>query len=225
VLFEIKGLRDWTADAIYRYLEPPRTTPLLLLDGTPAPGFAPTNVVDALNYSRLDMEQLSGNVLITDFGEAFFRNNVPEGLGTPVSFPSPEMLFGYPPSYAVDLWALGCLVFEIYTFRVLIPTAFGSHEEALAMATETIGALPEEWQESYYDKERLLANVEWKHRWFDDQIKRERTLDSQIRKHVPELSQDQHTTFLQLLESVLVFQPSRRLAAAEVGKHAWFTYE
>ncbi|KAF1954237.1 kinase-like protein [Byssothecium circinans] len=226
VLFEITGFHAWTEDEIYRYLGPPKTAPLLLLDGTPAPAFAPTHVVDALDYSHLNMEQLSSNVLIVDFGEAFFQDNVPKGLGTPVSFSGPELLFGYPPSYAVDLWALGCLIFEIHTFRLLVPTAFGSPHEALAMAIETVGALPEEWRDSYYDRNNLVeANPGEKHRWFDDQLQRTRTLDSQILKLLPGLSQDQHATFVQLLKSILVFEPSHRLPAAEVGKHPWFTCE
>ncbi|KAH8686625.1 hypothetical protein GQ44DRAFT_638726 [Phaeosphaeriaceae sp. PMI808] len=45
---------------------------------------------------------------------------------SPASFSAPELLFRYQPSCAVDLWALGCLIFQIHTFRVLIPTFFGS---------------------------------------------------------------------------------------------------
>jgi serine/threonine-protein kinase SRPK3 len=227
VLFEITGLQDWTEDEIYRYLGPPKTAPLLLLDGTPAPAFAPTHVVDALDYSHLNMEHLSSNVLITDFGEAFFKDNVPKGLGTPASFSAPELLFGYQPSCAVDLWALGCLIFEIHTFRVLIPTIFGSDQEALAMAIETVGALPEAWQDSFYDKDNSLEaeNPGKKRQWFDDQIQRTRTLDSQILEELPGLSQHQHATFLQLLKSILVFEPSRRLPAAEVTKHPWCVCE
>jgi len=222
VLFEIIGLQDWTEDEIYRYLGPPKTDPLLFLDGTSAQPFAPTNVVDALDYSHLDMKYLSSNVLITDFGEAFFTDDVPKGLGTPASFSAPELLFGYQPSCAVDLWALGCLIFEIFTFRVLIPTFFGSDLEALAMAIETVGALPEAWYNSFYDKDSLkVTNPGEKHRWFDDQIQRTRTLDSHMLEDLPELSQDQHATFLQLLKSILVFEPSRRLPAVEVAKHPW----
>ena len=169
---------------------------------------------------------MSGNVLIVDFGEAFFKDNVPKGLGTPVSFAGPEMLFGYPPSYAVDLWALGCLIFEIHTFRVLIPTAFGSSMEALAIAIETVGALPEEWQDSYCDKDNPLeANPGEKHRFFDNQIQRARALDSQMFEQMPGLSKDQQVTFLQLLKSILVFEPSHRLSAAEIVKHPWFICE
>lgn len=183
MLFEIPGLHDWTEDDIHRYLGPPKTAPLLLLDGAPAPAFAPTHVVDALDYSQLSTEQLSSNVLIADFSAAFSHDNAPKGLGTAASFAGPELRFGYPPSPAVDLWALGCLIFEIHTFRVLVPTAFGSSEEALAVATETVGALPEEWRDSYDSP--LEANAGEKHRWFDDQIPRARTLDSQILAQLP----------------------------------------
>jgi serine/threonine-protein kinase SRPK3 len=173
------------------------------------------------------MEHLSSNVLITDFGEAFFKDNVPKGLGTPASFSAPELCFGYQPSCAVDLWALGCLIFEIHTFRVLVPTIFGSDQEALAMAIETVGALPEAWQHSFYDKDNSLEieNPGEKHQWFGDQIQRTRTLDSQILEELPGLSQDEHATFLQLLKSILVFEPSRRLPATEVAKHRWFACE
>lgn len=134
----------------------PKTAPLLLLDGTPAPAFAPTHVVDAIDYSNLDMEHLSSNVLITDFGESFFKDNAPKGLGTPASFSAPELCFGYQLLCTVDIWALGCLIFEIHAFRVLVPTLFGSDQEALAMAIETVGALPEVWRNSFYGKDNFL---------------------------------------------------------------------
>ena len=94
------------------------------------------------------------------------------------------------------------------------------------MAVETIGALPEEWQDLYHDKDNPLeANLGEKHRWFDGQIQRTRILDSQIHKQMPGLSQDQHATFLKLLKSLLIFEPSHRLPAVEVGKHHWFICE
>lgn len=189
LLFRIKDIQDWTEDEVYQYLGQPKTEPLLLRDGTPAPSFAPTHVVDALDYSHLNMEQLSSNTLIIDFGEAFFEDDVPEWLGTPMSFHGPELFFGYSPSYAADLWALGCLTFEIYTFRLLIPTGFGTSLEALGIAIETIGAPPEAWQKSYYEGDGFMDDPPSKnHTFFDKEIQRTRTLESQILKLMPELS-------------------------------------
>ena len=67
VLFEITGFQDWTIDQIYCHLGHPKKAPLLLLDGRPAPAFAPKEVVDAIDYSLLTTEHLSSNILITDF--------------------------------------------------------------------------------------------------------------------------------------------------------------
>jgi len=223
VLFEIADFQNWTEDEVYRYLGPPKTDPLLQLDGTPAPAFAPAHVVDALDYSHLNMEYLSSSILITDFGEAFFKDNAPKGLGAPATFSAPELLFGYQPSCAIDLWALGCLIFQIHTLRVLIPTVFGSYEESVALAIETIGALPEPWRESFYDKEKPLVDIPGrKHRWFDNRLERTRSLGSQVLKELPEISQDQHNTLVQLLEGILVFEPSHRLSAAEIVVNPWF---
>jgi serine/threonine-protein kinase SRPK3 len=115
------------------------------------------------NFNRtpstlLNLDLTHSNVLfeITDLN-SWTEDEIYRYLGPPRTARNSCVLlwsgvaFGYPPSYAVDLWALGCLIFEIHTFHLLIPT-FGSSEEALAMAIETVGALPEEWQESYYDK-------------------------------------------------------------------------
>lgn len=70
------------------------------------------------------------------------------------------------------------------------------------MVIEIVGALPEEWQNSYYDKDNpLKANPCEKHRWFDDQIQRAPILDTQILKQMPELSPNEQDTFLQLLKA------------------------
>lgn len=154
-------------------------------------------------------------------------DNVPEALGTPPSFVAPELAFGYQPSYAVDLWALGCLIFELHTYRVLIPTIFGSVDESIAMATETIGALPEAWLHSFYDKEEsfIPESPDEKHYWFNEKVERTRTLESHIRKDLPDFSQDQRTALLRVLNSLLVWEPNSRLPAAEVATDPWFESE
>jgi serine/threonine-protein kinase SRPK3 len=226
VVFEIENIRNWTEEELRRHLGPPKTEPLLFLDGSPAPAFAPAHIVDTLDYSNLDMAKLSPKLLMTDFGEAFFINDPPKALGTPVAFSAPELLFGYPPSCVADLWALGCLLFEIHTFGILLPVFFGTSGEALGMSIETIGALPEAWRGLYHNQDIDLEDKPGKkHRWFDDTIERTRLLDSQIREELPSLSQPQQAALVQLLKSLLVFEPSQRLPAREVGRHPWFTAE
>ncbi|KAF2813400.1 kinase-like protein, partial [Mytilinidion resinicola] len=128
VLFDIKDLQQWSEVETYQHL------------GTPEAA------VSAISYSNFNIGLLSGGIRIADFGEAFYTNSPPAGLGTPASYFAPEMLFGYQPSPASDVWALGCLIFEMHTSRIFAPTGFGTVVEALGITIEALGALPEAWQ-------------------------------------------------------------------------------
>ena len=223
VVFEIKDMRNWTEVELRQNLGPPRTEPLLFLDGSPVPGFAPAHIVEPLDYTSLDMGKLSPKLLMTDFGEAFFIKDPPKELGTPVAYAAPELLFGYSPSCAADLWSLGCLLFEIHAFGILLPVFWGTPGEAIGEAIEMIGALPDSWRRSYFDQDVDLEDKPGKkHAWFDHTIQRPYTLESQLRNDTPELSQPQRDVLLQLLKCLLVFEPSQRLPACKVRRHPWF---
>jgi serine/threonine protein kinase len=125
-----------------------------------------------------------------------------------------------------DVWALGCLIFEMHTSRILVPIGFGTVMEALGIMVEALGALPEAWQGSWCDEANPLTSKPGKkHIWFDDQIQRTRLLDSQVRKALPELSLEELDLLLDLLRGALSYEPSHRLTAAEVARHPWFACE
>lgn len=219
VLFQIEGIHDWTEEEIYQNLGPLKTEPLLCEDGTPSPPFAPRDVVEPLDYSNFDWSKLSSTPFLADFGEAFFVDKPPEGLGTPLMFTAPELLFGYSPSCAVDLWALGCLVYEITTREWLLPILFHWDPELLFMAIDTIGALPRRWRYLFYDKK---FDLEYHPRWFDNRVKRGRWLDTLIKERTPDQSSKEQSALIDLLHKLLVFEPSHRATAAEIAKHPWF---
>ena len=45
-----------------------------------------------------------------DFGEAFFKDSVPDTLHTPLAVRAPEIIFGDTFDRRVDMWSAGCLV-------------------------------------------------------------------------------------------------------------------
>jgi serine/threonine-protein kinase PRP4 len=63
-------------------------------------------------------------VKIADFGSAF-RIHDPDNDPTPylVSrfYRAPEIVLGLRYDFAIDVWAVGCCLFELYTGRVLFP--------------------------------------------------------------------------------------------------------
>lgn len=94
---------------------------------------------------------LSPSPKIIDFGVALHHGVSSLAMGTPKSYRAPELLFHSSRSKASDVWALGCLLFEIRTGRPLF--AFNSHttrSKMMLIWVEVLGGhLPDEWQPKF----------------------------------------------------------------------------
>ncbi|KAI1264429.1 kinase-like domain-containing protein [Xylariaceae sp. FL1019] len=62
--------------------------------------------------------------VITDFGEAFFASEAPKATGIPLPYNAPENLFEYGPGLEIDLWSLGCTLYEVRTRDQLFGAGF-----------------------------------------------------------------------------------------------------
>lgn len=221
ILFEIKNFDGSTENEVYQYLGKPRMVTLRLLSGAPAGPQGPGKIVEAVQYSKIGAKQLTGNVRIIDFGESFFLSQPPPRLlGTPAGYFAPEMLFGYSASAASDVWALGCLIFEVHAFRPLICVFFGRLDEALSGVAHTIGPVPRAWQHSYYDKS-VQKNFQQNHPWFDASDLRH-PLQSLLSQIEPHLTPNEAANLLGLLKGCLEYEPKYRLSADQVAKHLYF---
>jgi serine/threonine-protein kinase SRPK3 len=223
VVFELSDFKSWTEAQIYEYLGVPRTAPLHLHDGSRPGNCAPSVVVESIQYTNIDERWFSGRIRIIDFGEAFHADRPPDVLNTQASFLAPEVLFGQKPSTASDIWALGCLIFELEASKPLFPVFFGAPVEAVTRIVQTTGALPKEWHHSYYDDVigAQLRAVE-NHWWFDSHKERRYALESQISSIEPKLTLDETTNFISLLRGALAFDTDQRPSAQEIEMHEWF---
>eukprot|EP01129_Flabellula_baltica_P001737 TRINITY_DN11663_c0_g1_i2.p1 TRINITY_DN11663_c0_g1~~TRINITY_DN11663_c0_g1_i2.p1 ORF type:complete len:664 (-),score=119.10 TRINITY_DN11663_c0_g1_i2:29-2020(-) len=72
----------------------------------------------------------TGHVKLADFGSAKFVNEVKEGdrLEGTAEYLSPELILGKTASKASDIWALGCMIFEIIAGR---PPVWGKEQEEI----------------------------------------------------------------------------------------------
>jgi serine/threonine protein kinase len=194
-----------------------------LLSGAIPGAYAPKNIIESIQYSNIEEEWLTGRVRITDFGESFFINNPPIGLlRTPVPYFAPEMFFGRTASAASDIWALGCLIFELQASRPMICAFFGTHDEALAEIAQALGPLPKVWRNSYFDKHRKIwFKTGEKDPWFDLSNSRH-SLELMISNIKPRLTAKEATDFLALLKAILKYEPSDRLSAKQIAMHPWF---
>ncbi|EDN07449.1 conserved hypothetical protein [Histoplasma mississippiense (nom. inval.)] len=110
-----------------------------------APGI-PEYIVKPTSY-RTHSWNSAQSIKIIDFGESFLPTAIPQTLHTPLALRAPEVIFQDRIDYRVDLWSMGCMLFELFTGQppfdtfLITPTILvGQMRE---MASDD---LPERWQ-------------------------------------------------------------------------------
>ncbi len=224
VLFGLRGVDRWTDSEVYQHFGLPNKAQLLCLDGSVPPPSAPRQIVEAINFNNIDPRLLSGNVCIVDFGLSFRTENPPPGIpGTPRSFLAPELCFGAPRSPSNDVWGLGCLIFELYANRILFPLVFDRLDLLIGTIVNTLGQLPPQLEGHFVDQADRVIKPGQKDFWYDPSFKPGRPLERQITVKCPQIPEHQKPLFQQLLASALCLDPVRRLGAADIAAHPWFS--
>ncbi|KAK7703392.1 hypothetical protein SLS64_009061 [Diaporthe eres] len=165
-------------------------------------------------------------VRIVDFGEAFPASQPRSTLGVPVSqgyFP-PELCFGYPASPASDVWELACLVYQTLGTPPLFPCFFPIFEVLVGTAMPILGPLPVHWRGRFdhdrygYREDGELQNAEKEDpEWWWDEAKHDKSVRGQMERNLsPQFSPEQLDFLADLLGDMLLFEPEKRISAAEV---------
>lgn len=84
----------------------------------------------------------NSNIRIVDFGTAVHISQDKPAIVVSRSYRPPEVVLGIGWDAAVDLWAIGCVIMELYTGRRLFNVANGSDCEHLQMMEAMLGPLP-----------------------------------------------------------------------------------
>lgn len=103
--------------------------------------------------------------MLVDLGQAFPFSNPPEStdIGTPVMYRAPEAIFdGFYDVYS-DIWALGCLLFEIRTGSPLFTSMFGGRDEIVQQTVQMKEKMPEPWWSAWGVRSRCFGESlkEW----------------------------------------------------------------
>lgn len=196
-------------------------------DGGPLESGIPTYLVrpSSFSLSTLPLSQ----VKITDYGESFFDTDPPATLRTPLSVRAPEVLLNQRFDHRVDLWSMGCLIFELFTGQppfdgsMLTPGILFSQMEEFAT-----DGLPEPWAEPasrLRESSGRLDMVEGEtnqskgrqelQRWLEEVY-----LDEDKQQ---ELSSEDLRKVAELVSRMLRFKPSKRATASDLLADAWLS--
>ncbi|KAI0530352.1 kinase-like domain-containing protein [Xylaria digitata] len=186
-------------------------------------------------------------IMVVDFGESFFANDLRNTTGIPTPYAAPEVIFHKEIGIGVDLWSLACTIYEIRTGDKLFGGSFyGSRVNRVVYEMEIIlGPLAKPYRE-VWEREGLegpdgivkVPSLEYKRRQcitgtrYDDIL--EAMLGAEREQYYSLLSGDRDKppikyqyereevlALADLLRTLLKYHPGNRLDADKVLQHRW----
>jgi serine/threonine-protein kinase SRPK3 len=139
VLLEILSFDHLTKSQVIQLLGRPIRELVVSNSDEPLGFSAPQFLYEPADIMRL-VPRATGNIKLIDFGNAFFVSDSPKNIGTPNCFRAPELLLENKFGSESDVWALGCIIFEIRAGNPLfMPFLGGSEKEVLGLIRDALG--------------------------------------------------------------------------------------
>lgn len=144
------------------------------------------------------------DIRLIDFGCAANDERHRTRLISNRCYRAPEVFMSRGWSHPVDVWSIGCVLFELYTGNLLFNTS-DDDVEHLAIMEKILGPLPAKMtvKREYFE---LLPGV---------------GLHQPLRSSLEETT-DEHMQLFDLMEKMLVCEPSKRIMLKEALQHQFF---
>lgn len=214
---------------------------------------APTYLVQPAAMSEIDVRWISEDTLVINFGQSFSSTQpLSKGVGTPVAYCAPELIFDDEVSVWSDVWALGCTIFEIRAGAGLFMSFFGGPDEILRQMVQTFGRLPDQWWSRWGNRYQFFKDVGKPREVWPNNTPL--AVGYPLRQHIQDIGaedecienedsiandQEASTRLMEpkgirpsdaevdcienLLGSILKYEPAQRSPVEIVTQHPWFT--
>ncbi|CAB3400780.1 unnamed protein product [Caenorhabditis bovis] len=157
------------------------------------------------------------HVRLIDFGSATFDNEHHSTIVSTRHYRAPEVILELGWSQPCDVWSIGCILYELYTGVTL----FQTHEnrEHLAMMERVLGDIPVRMAKKTKTKFFVDGRLDWVGTTSDAMYVRDncKPLRRSMQSTDPE-----HVELFELIEMMLIYEPSSRLCLKEALDHRYF---
>ncbi|XP_044537249.1 serine/threonine-protein kinase PRP4 homolog [Gracilinanus agilis] len=171
---------------------------------------------------------------LCDFGSA---SHVADNDITPYLisrfYRAPEIIIGKSYDYGIDMWSVGCTLYELYTGKILFPGKTNNHMLKLVMDLK--GKMPNKMiRKGVFKDQHFDQNLNFMYKEVDKLTEREKvTVMSTINPTkdlladligCQRLPQDQHKKVYQLkdlLDQILMLDPAKRITINQALQHAF----
>ncbi|KAF4996624.1 hypothetical protein FGRMN_4370 [Fusarium graminum] len=214
----VPGLDNLHEEDFIARLGKPKAGAVTRLDGGPLAHNVPTQIIRPALYRRKDLILSHPSIRIIDFGEAFFSNNAPSTLHTPLPVRAPEVVFGDRLDSRVDLWSVGCLIFELTTgqppFDVVMLTPSVLVEQMIELTSDE---LPSRWQAKWRAMREDVPQIDGDftlHKWLEEVY-----FDNDKQA---EFTAEEIARIAEATARMLKLDPSLRATPGEILAHNYF---
>ncbi|GJJ15431.1 hypothetical protein Clacol_009708 [Clathrus columnatus] len=184
-----------------------------------------------------DFAQLGPNarVKLCDLGSAFWANNPPSTHDSSIALRAPELILGKPFGAPIDIWALGCLLFELLAGRPIFlvnpdhcetqKNKKLTDDDHLIQLHDIIGKLPDDVMEAWPRAKKCFNPVTHQPRKkFRIHGESYDPLEVMFAKNkLDEIDDAESTVICSLIRKMLVYSPAERPSATELLRHPWFS--
>ncbi|KAI1843108.1 hypothetical protein JX266_010635 [Neoarthrinium moseri] len=238
ILLGLKSLDGLSVNEVFECLEEPETINIHVRNDNHLPPkipHAPKYLVFPVEYRYVDFECIFPEAHIIDFGQAFYTSNPPSSYGIPVNYAAPEVFFDKRGTLAMDMWSLGCTLYEMRVGQRLFDVfqLVGIHKQNYVdEIASLLGEPPEPWVEFFepddeddtdtspahpYTQEKRTHLIHDKLVSCHDCTKRD--CDHPQFQHI---SEPEAAALADLLEKLLRYRAEERLTVQQVLGHPWF---
>lgn len=224
--------------------EPEKINIYIREDSRPTPEipYAPKYLVYPVDFGAIDHSVISPHARIIDFGQSFDMSQrpLPSTFGVPANYAAPEVILDSSGSAAMDIWSLGCTLYEIRLGRRLFDVfqLVGLRkEDYVDEIASLLGEPPEPWTE-YLSKscdESASSTLDLSDdRDIKPQVNCARSIQEKLAScqdctgkecahpRFQLISETEAEALADLLQNLLRYRPKDRLKAQDVLEHAWF---
>uniref|UniRef100_A0A8D2NTK9 dual-specificity kinase n=1 Tax=Zosterops lateralis melanops TaxID=1220523 RepID=A0A8D2NTK9_ZOSLA len=157
-------------------------------------------------------------IRVVDFGSATFDHEHHSTIVSTRHYRAPEVILELGWSQPCDVWSIGCIIFEYYVGFTLFQTH--DNREHLAMMERILGPIPSRMvRKTRKQKYFYHGRLDWDENTSAGRYVRENC--KPLRRYLTSEAEDHHRLF-DLIESMLEYEPSKRVTLAEALKHPFF---
>ncbi|NXP59638.1 CLK2 kinase, partial [Chloropsis cyanopogon] len=171
-----------------------------------------------LEKKRDERSVKSTAIRVVDFGSATFDHEHHSTIVSTRHYRAPEVILELGWSQPCDVWSIGCIIFEYYVGFTLFQTH--DNREHLAMMERILGPIPSRMvRKTRKQKYFYHGRLDWDENTSAGRYVRENC--KPLRRYLTSEAEDHHRLF-DLIESMLEYEPSKRVTLAEALKHPFF---